>query len=409
MALFILAGGSGPGLGGPITGNVFPIDLNTALRLAVLHNPRMRLAREHLIEARAKHDTALDEFLPWVSSSAKFFKQPERYQAPDGSFYVVRRDYDATASFAAQMTLGDAIYNSLSAKQLVAASSGALAAERQDITLHAADAYFDLVEAAAGVKVIQEASAHAEGEHFKASLDRALEQQHQASARLVELLLLQPDVELAPQDTDLRPITLINTNASLDALVRQALDFRPELKQNQALFSAAQATEAGALYGSLIPTLGAQLFGGGLGALTGGAENGPVHFGQYGELMVGLSWKIGPGGLFDRRRIKASRTQAAEVEKTIQYIRQQIIRQVVESHDRMLWLQDQIKLAQQTVTAASKALPLESKPKQFGAGDVTEVLQAWQRLVRARSDYAAFLNQYDKAQFALSKAIGMVP
>ena len=55
------------------------------------------------------------------------------------------------------MDLGDAIYKSLAAKQLVKASDQALEAQRQDTTLNAAQGYFELAKAGALVEVAREA------------------------------------------------------------------------------------------------------------------------------------------------------------------------------------------------------------------------------------------------------------
>jgi hypothetical protein len=92
-------------------------------------------------------------------------------------------------------------------------------------------------------------------------------------------------------------------------LIEQAFASRPELKQSHALIAAAHDSRDGAVYGPLIPSLGAQVFGGGLG---GGPDGGPSHFGAEGDYLVGLSWRIGPGGLFDQGRVHASKARLAQ-------------------------------------------------------------------------------------------------
>jgi len=92
---------------------------------------------------------------------------------------------------------------------------------------------------------------------------------------------------------------LVETNIALAFLVRQALRSREELKQNQALISAAHDTRNGASYGPLIPSVSAQGFFGGLG---GGRRGVSDTFGDQEDYAVGLSWRIGPGGLFDFTR-----------------------------------------------------------------------------------------------------------
>src|SRR5439155_617217 len=65
-------------------------------------------------------------------------------------------------------------------------------------------------------------------ERYQLALRQALEQQRVAAARLAQILHLDSSVELVPQDADLVPLTLVETNASLDALVQQAVRSRPE-------------------------------------------------------------------------------------------------------------------------------------------------------------------------------------
>ena len=102
-------------------------------------------------------------------------------------------------------------------------------------------------------------------ERYEIALRQALERQRVAGAELAVVLHLDSTVELIPRDTLLVTITLFATNAPMHTLVEQALRTRPELKQAQALVSAARAAKNGAVYGPLIPSVGAQAFGGGLG------------------------------------------------------------------------------------------------------------------------------------------------
>ena len=65
------------------------------------------------------------------------------------------------------------------------------------------------------------------------TLRQGMEQQRVVAARLAQVLHLDPSVELVAMDSDLAPLTLIETNAALDSLVQQSLRLRPELKESQ--------------------------------------------------------------------------------------------------------------------------------------------------------------------------------
>src|SRR2546430_1310847 len=194
------------------------------------------------------------------------------------------RSYTVGGAVMAQVDLGDAIYKSLAAKQLVKAADHALDAQRQDASLAAAQGYFELAFAQASVDVATEAvrissdyetqveRAVEAGIAFKGdqlrvrvqtqrdqlALRQAAELQRVVAARLAQTLHLDPVVELAASDARLVPLSLVTTNRTLDALVREAHVSRPELRQIHSLVAAANDANNGAVYGPLVPSLGAQ-------------------------------------------------------------------------------------------------------------------------------------------------------
>jgi outer membrane protein TolC len=431
IAGLLLALSLGLGRAQPTNDAPYPIDLPTTLRLVGAQNLDIQIARERLNEAEANRVSALEQFFPWIAAGVSYHRRDGVAQAvPSGIISDAHyQSYAPGGALSAQVAIGDAIYNSLAAKQLVKASDHALEAQRLDATLQAAQGYFDLAAATALADVEQEAlktsqdyqnqlqTAVAAGivfkgdllrvqtqtEHYAIALQRAQERQRVAGAKLALTLHLDSRVELVPQAPTLVPLTLFPTNAPLDALVAQALQFRPELKQSQALLLAARAAKNGTVYGPLIPSLGGQAFGGGLG---GGPDGGPNTFAAEGDYVVGLSWRIGPGGLFDSGRINASKARLATVELGEAKLRDFITTQVVTNLVRVQSLSAQIALAQQTLASASETLRLTRERKQYGVGVVLEDIQAQQDLTQARADYFIALAEYNKAQYGLSTAVG---
>ncbi|MEO8426908.1 MAG: TolC family protein [Verrucomicrobiota bacterium] len=86
----------------------------------------------------------------------------------------------------------------------------------------------------------------------------------------------------------------------------------------------------------------------------------------------------------------------------------EIIRQVVEAQTRTQSLADQFAIARRAIEAAEETLRLTRGRKEFGVGAVLENVQAEQDLTRARLDYLNAVAEYNKAQYALSKAIGKI-
>jgi len=411
--------------------DTFPIDLPTALRLAGAQNLDVQIARERLKEAIANRQSAVEQFIPWLAPGVVYHRRDGVAQAvPSGIISDAHyQSYSPGAAVGAQVMLGDAIYNSLAARRLVKASEQGLQAQHQDAVLSAATGYFDLAQARALVDVAKEALAtsreyqqqlheavnagvafkgdelrvQSQSEQYEVKLRQALEQQRVAAANLAQVLHLDSRVELVPQQAELVPLTLFATNVSVNLLVDQALDSRPELKQNEAFVSAARAGEKGAVYGPWIPAVGAQVFAGGLG---GGPDGGPSHFAAEGDYTVGLSWRIGPGGLLDSGRIKASRSRVASAEFEVSKLKDAITSQVVATVVRMQSLGAQIELTQRNLGTAAETLRLTRERKQYGVGVVLEDIQAQQDLTRARVDYITALADFNRAQYRLAKAVG---
>jgi outer membrane protein TolC len=436
LGLFFASVACAQSVGSPtneIETNVYEIDLPTALRLAGAQNLDVQLARQRLAEAQALHDSALLQFFPWVSAGISYRRHDGLTQSTEGDILDVNKQaYAPGAALVGQWELGDAIYRKLAAKQLEHAAGHALEAQRQDSVAFAARDYFDLAFAQAAVGVAREAvristnyeaqvqaaveagvafkgdalRVSVQAERNRLALRQATEQQRVAAARLAQTLHLDPSVELVARDIDLAPFTLVETNTTVNSLVQQALSARPELKQSQALVEAARENKNGAVYGPLIPSIGAQAFGGGLG---GGRNGDTGNFGDQQDYFVGLGWRIGPGGIFDFPRQRSAKARLNSARLFMDKGHDEITRQVVEAFTRLQSQNEQINTARRGLTAAEEGLRLAQQRQEFGVGIVLENILAEQDLTRARTDYLKAVAEFNKAQFGLSKAVGAMP
>ncbi len=406
------------------------LDLATVLRLANAQNLDIQVARERLAEAKALHSGALAQFLPWLAPGITYRRHDHLIQDVSGNFFQVHKDsYAPGATLAAQVDLGDAVYRSLATKQQVNAALHASETQRQASTYTAVQNYFDLLLAQAAVGVAKEAVAistdydaqvkqaveagllfkgdalrvQVERENNELLLRRSTEQQRAAGTQLAQTLHLDPALELGAQESELVPLSLVDTNASLLALLAQAHATRPEPRRDQAAIAAARETRKGAVYGPLIPSAGAQFFAGGLG---GSSDAGPSRFGNQEELFVGLSWKVGPGGLFDFSRRRAAESQLRSTELFAAKTRDEISREVVDAFTRVQSLNDQIHSAQRSLEAAQEGLRLAKLRREFAIGIVLENIQAEQDLTRARYQYLQTIAELNKAQYTLTRALG---
>ena len=421
--------------------STYPIDLPTTLRLAGARNLDVQLARTVVDEAHANYTSAIEGFLPTVVPAANYLHHSGRDQRVEGPLIDVTKHSESAGIYAtAQISVGEAAFHSLQSRQLISAADAAQAAQEQDTGLTAAQQYFALVNAGALVNVVSQAVAISQnyeqqlndavgiGTAFKGDavrvqtqtrklqldLTRAKERQRLAATQLVQTLHLDPLVDLVPAEREPAPLALMDSDTTPDALVRTALEKRPELTQSAALIAAAEEGRRGALYGPLVPTLGAQAFAGefnGGGQLNAGELNGGVggtnlDGGPRRDLSVGLSWKIGPGGILDLGRIKATRAQLTRAEVNDEKLRDVIEREVVDSYTQVQSLFQQLRDARMNVGAAEETLRLTRGRKQLGVGIVLEDIQAQQELLNARSELVTIVTQLNQAQYGLMRSVG---
>src|SRR5207253_8622787 len=268
------------------------IDLPSTLRLAGARSLDVQLAREKLDEAHAAEESAIERFFPWVAPGVTYRRHDNLIQNTEGLIEEVhKQSYAPGGTFAAQTDIGDAIFKSLEAHQLSKAARHGLDAQEQETILTAARGYFDLAAAHEAVGVAREAlrvstdyaaeidrgveagiafkgdalRVKVQRQRDEIALRRAEENVRLASAKLVQILHLDPIVELTPRDGSVVPLSIVSAKESLGDLVSQALAARPETQRSAALLSAAQHAKNGSIYGPLIPSVGGQAFFGGLG------------------------------------------------------------------------------------------------------------------------------------------------
>ncbi len=406
------------------------MDLPTALRLAGAQNLDVQIARQRLDEARARHRSAVQEFFPWLSPGFVYRRHDGLIQATDGEIVDVNKySYGPGALIAAQADVGPALFRSRETKKLLAAAERGLEAQATDTLLTAAEGYFDLARAQAAVDVARDAvriSRDYEGQLLRAveiglalkgealrvrtqaernelTLHQALVVQRVTAARLAEVLRLDPKVTLRASDAELLPLSIVDASSSVESLAQKALAARPEVQAARARLAAARAAKDGAVIGPLIPSLGAFAYLGGLG---GGKTDAPGVFGGSRDYALAVSWRIGPGGLFDSGRIQGSRARLEGARLEVEKAEQRVAREVVEALTRVRSLAEQIGSAQAGLAAAQEALRLSQQRKEFGIADVLEYVLAEQDLTRARNDYVTAVAEYDKAQYGLARAVG---
>ena len=422
-------GGSGEK---PTTNNRsnYGIDLTTLLRLAHARNLDIQIAKERLAEAQANQEGAIWQAFPWVSPGVDYRNHQGLIQDVGGNIIDVhKQSYALGPTSNLQLDVGDTLYKNLITRQLTKAARYAVAAQTQDSVLAAVENYFDLLRAHELTNIAREAvdisqryqtethTAVEAGIAFKGDelrvqvqtgrnnlvLLQAQQNDRAAAVRLAEVLHLDPTVNLVATNSDMAPLPIIRQPHDLGVLISQALFARPELGQTNALLRSAKHAADGTTVGPLLPTVSGHAFTGNFG---GNAENVPTRSGGSEDYAVSLGWRVGPGGLFDVPRIKAAEARFRAAELTADKTRDGVIGEVVDAQTQVVSLRDQIDQAARALDAAAETLKLTEERKEFAVGNVLEAIQAEQDLTRARTDYANAVIDYNKAQYALSRAIG---
>jgi len=410
--------------------STYPIDLPTTLRLAGVQNLDVQLAHTAVAEAHANYVSALERFLPTVAPSASYLHHSGFDQDVNGRMVDVTKHNDTTGAYlTAQIPVGDAIFTALQTHQLVAAADAGATAQEQDSGLTAAQQYFALVSAGALVEVVNDSlrisqsyeqqlkeavqigiafkgdalRVQTQTERLQLDLTRARQQQRLAAAQLAQTLHLQPTIELMPAEREPAPLALTDLNASPEELIRAALQNRPEVARSTALIAAAEESRRGAIYGPLLPTVGGQAFA---GQFNGGPGDTGDSGGARRDYVVGLSWKIGPGGLLDLGRIRASGAKLTAAELSDEKLRDQIGREVVDGYTRVQSLFEQLRVVRVNLNSAEETLRLTRQRKQMGVGIVLEDIQAQQELQKVRTDLVTIVTELNQQQYALLHSVG---
>ncbi len=414
--------------------STYPIDLATALRLAGAQNLDVQLARNAVEEAHANYASAVERFLPALVPSASYLRHTGIDQRVEGALLDVSKHSDTAGAYlTAQIPVGDAIFTALQSHQLVAASDAGATAQERDSGLAAAQQYFDLVSARALVEVVNDAlrvsqsyeqqlseavrigiafkgdavRVQTQTQRLQVDLTRAKQQQRLAAARLVQTLHLEPLVELSPAEREPAPLALAELSTSPKELIRTALENRPELARSTAQIAAAEQSRRGAIYGPLIPTISGQAFAGEFDGAGDVRFNGiTANGGPRQDYAVGLSWRIGPGGLFDWGRIRASGAKLTAAQLSDEKLRDQIRREVVVGYTQVQSLFEQLRVARLNLSSAEETLHLTRGRKALGVGVVLEDIQAQQELLKARTDYVVIVTQLNQEQYGLMRSVG---
>ncbi|MFQ5962732.1 MAG: TolC family protein [Candidatus Scalinduaceae bacterium] len=407
----------------------YPIDLPTVLRLAGAQPLELAIVREKVHDAYAKVLLSREKFIPNIIPEVEFSRHEEEIQATAGQFFEVDKQFMfPRTKVNLELDVGDAIYSTLAAQQRYHASKAKMEATTRNIVLKAVIAYFELLQSQAEVKIGEEAKKISEtlirqteaavslGKGFKGDVLRAKAQLASdrlaltktketlriSSVNLVNILRLDPKINLFPADRIATPIHLIPKDKNIEKLVQNAVEQRPELKEASALLSSSKKEKAASVWGPMIPSVQADIRAGSFGPTLDNLKSTERY-------NFSLGWKVGSGGLFYKGRRELADAKYRSSEIRLAKLVQDIIQQVLVAHTQVNAKHEQMSIAEQGVKDAEESLKLNEARLRMGIGLPLEVLQAQKALIQARRDYVSSIIGYNKAQYRLFVSIGNKP
>ncbi len=425
------------------THNRFGIDLATALRLADADNLQVAFAREQVNQALARVDQANALWLPSVRGGVNYNRHEGAIQRVEGAQIINSRGafyaglgaggYGAGSppipGLYANFSLADALFQPLVARQFAGSRNQAAAAATNDILLQVTLAYFELLRAGEDVaislatrndaqRLADMTAAYAEtGEGLRSDANRARaelalrsndvrrarEAQGVASARLAQLLRLDPTVVLDPADPVVAPIEIISPDAPVKELVAQGLSRRPELSENRLLVSEAVMRLRRERVAVLLPSIVMAASYGGMGS---GIHEQLAPFHDRLDLDAIAYWEMRNFGFGEAAARRGAQATVRATQFRQLAMMDQVAREVVEAHLQVQSRKDQIVVATIGIEAAAASQQQNLERIEQAQGLPIEVLQSIQALAQARREYLRSVTEYNVAQFTLYRAVG---
>ncbi len=441
---------------------VKPIDFASALHLAGVQNPQILLARQRIEEAAALQMLAAAQLLPSINAGGNVDTHTGPLQRSTGVITDLHRGslylgLGANAVGAGTVNIpgivwsgnvSNVLFGRLVARQVVRSREFASVAVRNDVLLRVSRAYLELLRAqgrlALAFQIQREAQNLARvtanfaraGEGRRADAERAateLEFRNAdvvqtegeiliASARLCQLLDLDPSVRLRVIDGHVVPAPIVPNPIPLPELLTIALTQRPELGERRELIRAAllelHAAKVLPFSPNVVLGYSAGDFGGGSDLVARGIAqaDGTVlrqsRFGNYAgrqDFDAVVYWTLRNLGVGNLAQIRLARSNVRSEElrqlEVLDRVRAEVASAYAATHARY----SQIDTGERAIRSGNNAFVEDLKRTRNNIGLPIEVLDSFRLLARSRYAYLDAIIDYNRAQFELYVALGQPP
>jgi outer membrane protein TolC len=425
-----------------------PINLATAMRLSGARPLDIAAATAQVEQALAVQLQAKALWIPDLNAGIDYFRHDGVQQNffTGSNFQKGRQTFFVGGGPSLSVGFAEAIFAPLAARRVVTARRADLQAARNDSLFTVSRAYFDL-QAARGILLgvgaaiaraellvnfatglapsliapLEINRARTELQSLRQTQQAAIRDWRVASARLAEVLLLDPATLLEPIEPPFLQVTFVPADRSPDELMPIALNSRPEIASRRELVAQAEQLLRQEKNRPLLPNLIVTSPATSTGLLSGGnfsagpnqslGSNGPRF-----DIEIAVVWQLQNAGVGNIGRIRQRRAEqkgaSIELTRTVFRVKSEVsqavarlqtarvrvvateegVRQAIESADKNF-----IGL-RETTRPAGELLRLIVRPQ--------EVVQAIESLNVAYQQYSSAVNEYNTAQFELYRALG---
>jgi outer membrane protein TolC len=342
--------------------------------------------------------------------------------------------------------LADAIFAPLAARRVVSARQADLQAARNDSLFAVAQAFFDVQQArgrilgteatiARGNALVRLSTGLApsliaplEVNRARTELQSLLQVQQVAirdwrvaSARLAEILLLEPSTLLEPVEPAFLQVTFVSADQAIEELMPVALANRPEIASRRELVVAAEQLTRQEKTRPLLPNLIMLSPSTSTGLLAAGSNsagaNGSLNTnGSRFDIEVAAVWQVQNGGLGNVGRIRQRKAEqdvaSIELTRTLYRVKSELSQALARLQTARLRIVQTEEELRQAIESADKnfiGLRETSRP----AGELLrlivrpqEVVAAIMALNNAYDEYSGSIREYNAAQFEVYRALG---
>ncbi len=424
------------------------INLAAALQLSDARPLIIDAAKAAETVAAAHLDKANVLWLPNIYAGIDYFRHDGlnvTYNGPPT--FNSRQSITLGPGLSAVFATTDAIFEPLSAKQMLKARQFDIQAAKNDAMMEVAVAYFNVQQSrgllagtldtvAKGKELVRKVEALGKGLSAQVEVDRArtllavLEEQSVearnewriASADLARLLRLNPMAQVVPVDPPHMAMMLISPNKEVDTLIALGLTSRPELSSSQAVVQATLAKLKQERMRPLIPSIVLQGNSGAnsngppfIGGAAASGLNNTLQWGSRFDVNAAALWELKNFGFGNRALVRDREGQRQQAMVALFMAQDRVAAEVVQCQSQLSSSSARVALSDMGLKNA--LISFDGNLKGMGEttrfGDVLilvnrpqEVVSALQQLENAYRNYFKSVHDYNRSQFRLFRAVG---